>query len=115
VRGEATEVVDSIPDHAAPLLPGRVTLANIAGNHMILRSAPHRYLLCAYLEQGGVRVHPGGRVRRGQTIAKLGDSGQTTAPYLHLHVAHGNSPLRAEGVPWAPSSYEYFGPSNTVE
>src|SRR5213082_1541269 len=53
---EVTEVVDSIPDHAPHVLPGTVTLANIAGNHVILRIAPHRYVLYAHLEHGSVRV-----------------------------------------------------------
>src|SRR6266566_4098511 len=113
--GEVTEVVDSIPDHAPHVLPGTVTLVNIAGNHVILRIAPHRYVLYAHLERGSVRVHPGERVRRGQMIAKLGDSGQTTAPHLHLHVADGNSVLSAEGVPWVLSSYEDLGSGNTFE
>jgi len=113
--GEVTEVVDSIPDHAPHVLPGTVTLANIAGNHVILRIAPHRYVLYAHLERGSVRVHPGERVRRGQMIAKLGDSGQTTAPHLHIHVADGNSVLSAEGVPWVLSSYEDLGSGNTFE
>ena len=112
---EVTEVVDSIPDHAPHVLPGTVTLANIAGNHVILRIAPHRYVLYAHLEHGSVRVRSGERVRRGQTIAKLGDSGQATAPHLHLDVVDGNSVLGAEGVPWVLSSYEDLGSGNTFE
>ena len=113
--GEVTEVVDSIPDHAPHVLPGAVTLANIAGNHVILRIGAHRYVVYGHLEHGSVRVRPGERVRRGQTIAKLGDSGQTTAPHLHLHVADGNSVLGAEGVPWVLRSYEDLGSGNTFE
>jgi peptidase M23-like protein len=113
--GEVTEVVDSIPDHAPHVLPGTVTLANIAGNHVILRIAPHRYVLYAHLEHGSTRVHPGERVRPGQTIAKLGDSGQTTAPHLHLHVADASSVLGAEGVPWVLRSYEDLGSGSTFE
>lgn len=113
--GEVTEVVDSSADHAPHVLPGPVTLANIAGNHIILRIGPHRYVLYAHLEHGSVRVRPGERVRRGQTIAKLGDSGQTTAPHLHLHVTDGSSALGAEGVPWVLRSYEDLGSGNTFE
>jgi len=113
--GEVTEVVDSIPDHAPHVLPEAVTLANIAGNHVILKIAPHRFVLYAHLEHGSVRVHPGERVLRGQTIAKLGDSGQATAPHLHLQVAEGNSVLAAEGVPWALTSYEDLGSGTTFE
>ena len=62
-----------------------------------------------------MRVRSGERVRRGQTIAKLGDSGQATAPHLHLDVVDGNSVLGAEGVPWVLSSYEDLGSGNTFE
>lgn len=113
--GEVTEVVDSIADHAPHTLPGSVTLANIAGNHINLRIAPHRYVLYGHLEHGSVGVRPGERVRRGQTIAKLGDSGQTTAPHLHLHVTDGGSVLGAEGVPWVLRSYQDLGSGNTFE
>ena len=113
--GEVTEVVDTIPDHPPHVLPAVVTLANIAGNHVILQIAPRRYVLYAHLEHGSVRVRLHERVRRGRAIAKLGDSGQADAPHLHLHVVDGNSVLGAEGVPWALGSYEDFGPGRTFE
>lgn len=113
--GEVTEVVDTIPDHQPHVPPPVVTLANIAGNHVILQIAPHRYVLYAHLEHGSVRVRLHERVRRGQTIAKLGDSGQADAPHLHLHVVDGNSALGAEGVPWALGSYEDLGPGRMFE
>ena len=113
--GEVTEVVDSIPDHPPHVLPAVVTLANIAGNHVILRIAPDRYVVYAHLEHGSVRVRLHERVRRGQTLAKLGDSGQAGAPHLHVHVADGNSVLGAEGVPWVLRSYDDFGSGATFE
>lgn len=113
--GEVTEVVDSIPDHPPHVLPAVVTLANIAGNQVILRIAPHRYVLYAHLQHGSVRVRLHERVRRGQTIAKLGDSGQATAPHLHFHVMDGNSALGGEGVPWVLRSYDDLGSGTTFE
>lgn len=113
--GVVTEVVDSIPDHPPHVLPAVVTPANIAGNHIILRIAPHRYVLYAHLQHGSVRVREHDRVRRGQTIAKLGDSGQATAPHLHLDVVDGSSVLGAEGVPWVLRAYDDLGSGSTFE
>jgi len=113
--GEVTEVVDSIPDHPPHVLPAAVTLANIAGNHIILRVAPHRYVLYAHLQHGSVRVRVHERVQRGQAVARLGDSGQATAPHLHLDVVDGSSVLGAEGVPWVLRSYADLGPGSTFE
>jgi murein DD-endopeptidase MepM/ murein hydrolase activator NlpD len=41
----------------------------------------------------------GDTVRRGQVLAKLGNSGQSDAPHLHLHIADAPTPLAAEGIP----------------
>lgn len=42
----------------------------------------------------------GERVRLGQTIARLGNSGNADAPHLHFHVMDANSPLAADGLPY---------------
>jgi murein DD-endopeptidase MepM/ murein hydrolase activator NlpD len=39
-------------------------------------------------------------VRRGQPIASLGFTGDSTEPHLHFHVADNSSPLLGEGVPF---------------
>ena len=40
------------------------------------------------------------RVRRGQMLASLGFSGDSTEPHLHFHVADDPSPLSGEGLPF---------------
>ena len=42
----------------------------------------------------------GDRVKRGQVLALLGNSGNTTAPHLHFHVSDGIGPLSSQGVPY---------------
>ncbi len=44
-------------------------------------------------------------------IGKLGNSGQSDAPHLHLHVADAPSPLAAEGLPY---TFECHRPRGTV-
>lgn len=48
----------------------------------------------------------GDRVRRGQVIGLVGNSGNSTAPHLHFHITDGNSPLESEGVPYLLESFE---------
>jgi murein DD-endopeptidase MepM/ murein hydrolase activator NlpD len=45
-------------------------------------------------------VKVGERVKQGQVMALVGNSGNSTEPHLHFHVADANSPLGAEGLPY---------------
>jgi murein DD-endopeptidase MepM/ murein hydrolase activator NlpD len=56
----------------------------------------------AHLMQGSVLVKTGDRVIVGQTLARVGNSGNTREPYLHIHAKCGGKPesmLDGEGVP----------------
>jgi murein DD-endopeptidase MepM/ murein hydrolase activator NlpD len=56
----------------------------------------------AHLMQGSVLVKIGDRVTAGQTLARVGNSGNTSEPHLHIHAKHGGRPesmLDGEGVP----------------
>ena len=63
----------------------------------------------AHLQPKSIRVKVGNKVRRGSVLALLGNSGQADAPHLHFHIADGNSPLGAEGLPYVIESFEMQG------
>jgi murein DD-endopeptidase MepM/ murein hydrolase activator NlpD len=42
-------------------------------------------VLLAHLMEGSVRVAAGEALRTGQPIARVGNSGRSTEPHLHLH------------------------------
>jgi len=107
--GEITEVVDGIPDNTPRVLPP-VTLDNIAGNHVILQIASNRFVTYAHLQNGSIKVRPHDRVHSGDTLALLGNSGNTTGAHLHLQVTDRNSVLQSQGVPFVFSSFTYLGP-----
>jgi murein DD-endopeptidase MepM/ murein hydrolase activator NlpD len=56
------------------------------GNHLIVQIAPERYVMLAHLQQHSLRVREGQRVAAGELLALCGNSGNTTAPHLHLQV-----------------------------
>jgi murein DD-endopeptidase MepM/ murein hydrolase activator NlpD len=107
--GRVTEVVDSIADNIphAPLPP--VTLANIAGNHVIVRIGPDRFVMFAHLRRGSIRVHQGQQVAAGDVLGALGNSGQATAPHMHFQVMDASSPLAAEGIPFVFDHFTFLG------
>jgi len=53
----------------------------------------------AHLQPGGVLVHPGQRVRRGQPIGLSGNSGFSSGPHLHF-VVQVNRGMRLASIPF---------------
>jgi murein DD-endopeptidase len=111
---EITGVVDGIPDNTPRVLPP-VTLDNIAGNHVIRKIAPNRYVTYAHLQNRTVKVRLHDHVRRGAVLALLGNSGNTTGAHLHLQVTDRNSVLQAEGVPFIFGHFTYLGLGSDCE
>ncbi|MGD9528777.1 MAG: M23 family metallopeptidase [Pseudonocardia sp.] len=80
--GRVTEVVDGHPD--APV--GGRTWRAMAGNHVVLDIGGGHHVLYGHLQQGSIAVGPGDVVRRGDVIGRVGDSGNSDEPHLHLQV-----------------------------
>ena len=59
------------------------------GNHIVLEISRGRYAVLGHLKQGSARVSEGERVRLGQRIAAVGDTGRSLWPHLHIHVQEG--------------------------
>jgi hypothetical protein len=70
------------------------------GNHILLDIGGGHYAVLAHLQQGSARVSQGERVRLGQQIAGVGDSGDSLVPHLHFHVQ--DSPDFGEHVRTVP-------------
>lgn len=56
------------------------------GNQIVLRVAENEYLYLCHLKPGSVRVKKGDIVVAGQEIARIGNSGNTSEPHLHIHL-----------------------------
>ncbi len=82
--GTVIEAVDGVLDNA----PGTPNVRAPAGNHVILRC--HGVdLLLAHLRQGSLAVRPRDSVVRGQLVGRVGNSGNTSEPHLHISAARG--------------------------
>jgi hypothetical protein len=109
--GIVTAVKDGIPDNT-PLSPARavpITLETVAGNHVIVEHERGRYGLYAHLVPGSLLAKLGERVRRGQVLGRLGNSGNSDAPHIHFHLCDANSPLGCEGLPYVMERFEVLG------
>lgn len=100
---------DDVPESASIAAHPRNALEDATGNYIALDLGRGRFAFYEHLKPGSVRVAVGERVRRGQVLASLGFTGDSTGPHLHFHVADANSPLGAEGVPYVLDRFEWLG------
>jgi hypothetical protein len=106
--GRVITAVDRFPNQI-PNHPRPVTLREADGNHVTIALGHGRYAFYAHLLPGSVRVRRGQRVRAGQLIGKLGNSGSSTGPHLHFHVMDGPSPLASDGLPFVFKRFRLVG------
>ena len=106
--GTVVAVRDDYPESRTLKNP-RHPLGEGSGNFVSLALGDGRYAHYEHLRPGSVRVHAGERVHRGQVIAALGFSGDSTGPHLHFHVSDGATPLAGEGLPFVIARYEALG------
>ncbi|AZM61385.1 MULTISPECIES: M23 family metallopeptidase [unclassified Streptomyces] len=73
----------------------------ILGNHLVLDLGDGTYAAYAHLRRGSLTVREGEKVRAGQTLARVGNSGNSTEPHLHFQLMDGPDPDTARGIPFA--------------
>jgi hypothetical protein len=79
--------------------------ARLAGNHVIVRSGDV-YAAFAHLTPGSIPVTPGQALARGAVIGRVGHTGNSTAPHLHVQLMDGPDPRTARALPCAFAAYE---------
>jgi murein DD-endopeptidase MepM/ murein hydrolase activator NlpD len=100
-------IPENIPGPTSRAVP--ITLETVGGNHVILDLGQAGYAFYAHLQPGSIRVKVGDKVRRGQPLGLVGNSGNSTEPHLHFHISNANSPLGSDGLPYAISEFEAQG------
>jgi hypothetical protein len=95
----------------SPTLSGYIVASaeNATGNYISMNIGNGQYVFYEHLKPGSIIVKPGQKVKKGQAIASIGFTGQTTGPHLHFHIADANSPLGAEGIPFEFEHYDLLG------
>jgi Membrane proteins related to metalloendopeptidases len=85
--GTVADVEETLPD----LTPPARDTARKAGNYVMLRCAPDAYVLLAHLQHRSLQVQPGDSVSTGTYLGRVGNSGNSWEPHLHV------SAQRSEG------------------
>ena len=104
VHSVADGVVVNLYDDTGEQVPGAeakgITPENIGGNMVVVDIGGGAYAFYAHLQRNSLKVKLGDRVKTGDVLGLLGNTGNSTAPHLHFHVMDGTSPLDANSLPY---------------
>lgn len=75
------------------------------GNYIIIESAEGIFTLLAHLKKGSISVEEGQHVKSGDSIARVGNSGNTIQPHLHFQLMRENEPENSIPIPFSLESY----------
>jgi hypothetical protein len=100
---------DGLPEQTPGKYPTSISLDDADGNSVVLDLGKSRYALYAHMQPGSIKVHRGDRVKRGQVIGLVGNSGNSVAPHLHFQVMNGQLSLAANGLPYEIDSFKVTG------
>jgi murein DD-endopeptidase MepM/ murein hydrolase activator NlpD len=99
--GTVLTTTDGLPENVphSDKLAVTLTLTSLPGNNVVENIGRGLYVGYAHLIPGTLTVKPGDHVHRGQVLGRLGNSGNSTEPHLHIQVCNGPSFMMCEGVP----------------
>lgn len=69
------------------------------GNQVVLKHSNGEYSFYAHLIPGSLKVKKGDKVKRGQILGKVGNSGNSDGPHLHFQLMDGPDKSTARGLP----------------
>jgi hypothetical protein len=109
--GRVVAVVDGYPEQTpgVPPAPEAFTPDTNEGNSVVVDLGDGTYAFYGQLQAGSIIVREGDRVRRGQALARLGNSGNSLSPHLHFHLMTGESVIGSDGVPFVFNRFGYSG------
>ena len=103
--GTVVAVNRGLPEQIPEVWPTGLALNDFGGNYVIADIGNGHYAFYAHLQNGSVTVNVGDRLRAGQVIGLLGNTGNSAGPHLHFHIVDGPDPLASNGVPFEIDSF----------
>jgi len=107
--GTVVNLQDGRPEETPPNFPQGYDLLQLLGNFVIVDIGHGHFAFYAHFQPNTLKVHKGDKVRRGQVLALLGNSGNSDAPHLHFGIEDGPLPYASNGVPFVLSSFRTTG------
>lgn len=118
--GIVVAVKDSIPDNPHPPNVEKFTKRGAGtGNLVLLDIGNDILVMYAHCLMYSIKVHVGDTIKKGDFIAKIGNSGNSAGPHLHFHLSKPDFPkvkrtdiigmfVASEGISYVFDSYIYY-------
>jgi len=106
---------DGMPEQTPGKYPAFISPADADGDSVILDLGQERYALYAHMQTSSIKVHRGVKVKTGQVLGLVGNSGNSVAPHLHFQLMDAPSSLASSGLPYEIDSYTVTGKSPGTE
>lgn len=107
--GTVINLQDGRPEETPPNFPQDYGLLQQLGNFVIIDIGHGYFAFYAHFQPNTLKVHKGDKVRRGQVLALLGNSGNSDAPHLHFGIEDGPLPFASSALPFVFSSFTTTG------
>jgi len=99
LAAKAGTVVETRND-IAENTPGETKNVNTpGGNVVVIDHGNNQYGYYAHLKPFSIAVKRGAKVREGEVLGEVGNSGDSSEPHLHFHVMNGRDATQADGLP----------------
>ncbi|MBA3488535.1 MAG: M23 family metallopeptidase [Longispora sp.] len=98
--------VDGLLEQTPGKFPTDISVEQADGNAVILDLGGGRYALYAHMQPGSLRVKQGDKVKRGDVLGLVGNTGNSLAPHLHFHVMDGPDSLASNGLPYLIDEFQ---------
>ncbi|MHB8907653.1 MAG: M23 family metallopeptidase [Syntrophales bacterium] len=108
--GVVVSVQDGLPENSGDArdVTFKTTL-ELAGNFLVLDIGGGRYAYYCHCIPHSFLVRAGDRVKEGDPIARLGNSGNSTGPHLHFQLTDGPGFFSSNGIPFVLKGYTKTG------
>ena len=94
----------NVPGATSRAVP--ITPETLGGNFVLLDIGQGAFAYYAHLQPGSLTVKKGDTVHRGQVLGLVGNTGNSTEPHLHFHLADRNAAIDSEGLPYAFDGFD---------